>query len=265
MSPDAGPAESRARRRRHFVRTVVRAPDSYGLVLALLVADYVILSLELTGASASVSAVVVTVLTSLLAAHTSQVRGRPLRALWIVAAAAVTASLVVAADEGRTGRGVVFSLVAVLVVSSLVAIATRIIRHPDVSAETLLGAICIYVLIGLVFAYADYAVQLLGGHFFAQPGEHSGSDFAYFSFVTMTTVGYGDLSPGGGLPRSMAVLEALTGQIFLVVLVARLVALYSPSRNRGRLATLRDDAAATGGAGGAPEADGPDGSPAAAP
>jgi hypothetical protein len=52
----------------------------------------------------------------------------------------------------------------------------------------------------------------------------------------MTTVGYGDLSPAHGLPRTMAVLEALTGQIFLVVTVARLVALFTPMQRSTRLA-----------------------------
>jgi hypothetical protein len=70
----------------------------------------------------------------------------------------------------------------------------------------------------------------VSGHsFFAQPGQHGPADFAYFSYITMATVGYGDLSPATGLPRSYAVLEALMGQIFLVVLVARLVGMYTPS------------------------------------
>ena len=84
--------------------------------------------------------------------------------------------------------------------------------------------------IGLVFANADYGVQLVSGNsFFAQSGHHGPADFAYFSYITMTTVGYGDLTPATGLPRTNAVFEALLGQIFLVVLVARLVGMYTPS------------------------------------
>jgi voltage-gated potassium channel Kch len=62
----------------------------------------------------------------------------------------------------------------------------------------------------------------------------------YYSYITMTTVGYGDLSPAVGLPRTMAVLEALTGQIFLVVLVARLVSMYQPRIRGARLASLEE-------------------------
>ena len=82
--------------------------------------------------------------------------------------------------------------------------------------------------------------------------------FAYFSYITMATVGYGDLTPATGLPRTNAVLEALIGQIFLVVLVARLVGMYTPSFRWGH--ELHGEAAGlplgAGGAGGAGEAGG---------
>jgi voltage-gated potassium channel len=58
--------------------------------------------------------------------------------------------------------------------------------------------------------------------FFAQPGEHAQSEYLYFSFVALTTLCFGDLSPSVGLPQALTVLEALSGQIFLVTLVARL-------------------------------------------
>jgi Ion channel len=62
--------------------------------------------------------------------------------------------------------------------------------------------------------------------FFAQPGPHQKSEYPYFSFVALTTLGFGDLSPSVGLPQALTVLEALAGQIFLVTLVARLVTLW---------------------------------------
>ena len=103
-----------------------------------------------------------------------------------------------------------------------------------------------------MFANADYGVQLVSGNsFFAQPGHHGPADFAYFSYITMATVGYGDLSPATGLPRTNAVLEALMGQIFLVVLVARLVGMYTPSFRWGHeLGRRPEGAIVEGGAGG---------------
>ena len=91
----------------------------------------------------------------------------------------------------------------------------------------MLGALCAYVLLGLLFAFVYLAVdELREAPFFAQEGPHAQSEFLYFSFVALTTLGFGDLSPAVGLPQALTVLEALTGQIFLVTLVARLVTLW---------------------------------------
>ena len=82
------------------------------------------------------------------------------------------------------------------------------------------------MLLGLLFAFAYLAVNDLSGPFFSQPGPHTQSEYLYFSFVTLTTLGFGDLSPHVGLPQALTVLEALSGQIFLVTMVARLVTLW---------------------------------------
>jgi hypothetical protein len=104
---------------------------------------------------------------------------------------------------------------------------SRVLRHRRVSYETVLGALCAYVLIGLLFAFLYLAVnELRGEPFFAQQGEHVQGEYLYFSFVALTTLGFGDLSPSVGLPQALTVLEALIGQIFLVTLVTRLVTLW---------------------------------------
>jgi hypothetical protein len=91
---------------------------------------------------------------------------------------------------------------------------------------------------GQVFPVLYLAVQeLRDGSFFAQPGPHAQSEYVYFSFVALTTLGFGDLSPAVGLPQALTVLEALLGQVFLVTLVARLVTLWvrqsDPERDAG--------------------------------
>ena len=91
------------------------------------------------------------------------------------------------------------------------------------------GARCALLVraLGLLFAFAYLALDpLLDGPFFAQPGPHQESEYLYFSFVTLTTLGFGDLSPAVGLPQALTALEALLGQVFLVTLVARLVTLW---------------------------------------
>ena len=117
--------------------------------------------------------------------------------------------------------------VGLLVTATLPVTISRVLRHRRVSHETVLGALCAYVLIGLLFAFLYLAVnELRSEPFFAQPGEHEQGEYLYFSFVALTTLGFGDLSPSVGLPQALTVLEALLGQVFLVTLVARLVTLW---------------------------------------
>jgi hypothetical protein len=104
---------------------------------------------------------------------------------------------------------------------------TRVLKHRRITHETVLGALCAYVLVGLFFAFVYLAVaELRDAPFFAQAGPHQQSEYLYFSFVALTTLGFGDLSPAVGLPQALTVLEALFGQVFLVTLVSRLVTLW---------------------------------------
>jgi hypothetical protein len=225
---EPGP-ETEARRSspRGLLRLAARAPDSYGLLLVLLIVDYTALTVTWTGSVALVVRSVLFGLTVLLAFHTS----RPPRRVQVLAQAGVAivvlAAVVAAAHGGSTVTGSVVLFTSVLVLASPIVVGWRILHHPQVTPETILGGVCIYILIGMVFANVDYGLQLVSGKaFFAQAGPHGLPDFAYFSYVTMATVGYGDLSPAPGLPRTSSVLEAVTGQVFLVVLLARLVSLY---------------------------------------
>jgi voltage-gated potassium channel len=118
-------------------------------------------------------------------------------------------------------------LVALLVTATLPVTIMRVLRHRRVTHETVLGALCAYVLVGLLFAFLYLAVdEVRGAPFFAQEGPHVQSEYLYYSFVALTTLGFGDLSPSVGLPQALTVLEALSGQVFLVTLVARLVTLW---------------------------------------
>ena len=97
-------------------------------------------------------------------------------------------------------------------------------RHPRDRARRPVLSTCF---VGLLFAFVYLAVdQLRDAPFFAQPGPHQQSEYLYFSFVALTTLGFGDLSPAVGLPQALTALEALLGQVFLVTLVARLVTLW---------------------------------------
>jgi voltage-gated potassium channel Kch len=101
--------------------------------------------------------------------------------------------------------------------------------------ETVMGAICIYVLIGMCFSFVYSAIGLFEGTFFVQTKHASLADYLYFSFVTQTTVGYGDFSAAGGLGRALAAFEAMLGQLYLVTVVAVVVSNLAGRARRGRL------------------------------
>jgi hypothetical protein len=105
-----------------------------------------------------------------------------------------------------------------------VVIARSILRRGVIDVHTVLGALCIYVFIGMLWAFLYNAIGALGSEpFFVQTRNVTTADYLYFSYVTQTTVGYGDFTAATGFGRALAVLEALTGQIYLVTVVALLV------------------------------------------
>ena len=85
------------------------------------------------------------------------------------------------------------------------------------------GAVCIYLLIGLFFAQVYALEDAVESPFFAQEVDPSAVDYTYFSFVTLATVGYGDLTAAGDVGRITAITEALLGQLYLVTVVALVV------------------------------------------
>lgn len=103
----------------------------------------------------------------------------------------------------------------------------QIFRPGRVSHLRIQGAIAVYLLFGVLYAHGYHIVSILQpGSFNGTPGELSNvSGWAYYSYVTLTTVGYGDITPVSQVARTLSVGEALTGQLYLAVLIARLVAM----------------------------------------
>jgi Ion channel len=132
-----------------------------------------------------------------------------------------TASVV---ERGPSGYVVRFILATALVTATPLIIARRLAKHPVVSVQTITGALCVYVLFGLFFASMYRLLSLFGlDPFFTQTAHPDAADYVYFSFVTLTTVGYGDLTTTHNLARMLAVTEALLGQFYLVTVIAVLV------------------------------------------
>jgi hypothetical protein len=95
-----------------------------------------------------------------------------------------------------------------------------------------IGAICVYLLFGMLFLFLYSVAATLGsGPFFAQGTDGTRSIRLYFSYVTLATLGYGDYTPAGGIGRTLAIVEAIFGQLYLVTVVAVLVSSFG--RRRG--------------------------------
>jgi hypothetical protein len=126
-----------------------------------------------------------------------------------------------------------FHVLAILLLSFTVAvILIQIFREPTVSADSIYGAFCCYLLIGLVFGNVYCMIETAlpgsfrgGEQFAAQIQEADRRHFLldYFSFITLTTVGYGQITPANDVARGVAVVEAIAGQFYIAVLVAELI------------------------------------------
>ena len=156
---------------------------------------------------------------------------RTLRVLSIAAAALSTVfSLTRAISETPTTIGIAALATMMVIVITVLAILIRLLSHTEVSTSTVMGAFLGYALVGFAAAYLYIAVDAFSSEPFFAQGPQPQSAYVYFSLVTLTTVGFGDLTAGADLAQRLVVIEALAGQVFLVVLVARLVSLWAPPR-----------------------------------
>ena len=120
--------------------------------------------------------------------------------------------------------GVISAVCCLLYFIAPFSIVRHLVFRPKVDTETLLGAVAAYLLIGMFFAFAYKAAGEFGSMpFFGADGKGSLSQDLFFRFVTMTTVGYGNLVPAANPGQTLAVLEAVIGQLFLVVAVGKII------------------------------------------
>lgn len=147
---------------------------------------------------------------------------------WIVLFLGVAGAIVQALSENKALRVVGAAIFIVLLFASLPLILRRLVTHRQVTAETIVGALCAYLLIGMDFAVLNVLFSVAEGHsiiasIVAPDAAITRGDFYYHSFMTLTTVGYGDFIPATGSAKTLALLEGILGQLFLITVVARLV------------------------------------------
>ena len=226
--PEAAPAEKPP----HFA-------DSYGLVLVLLILSYFVLAVAGDFSYGRTLTLVVLAATTWLALRASQVERRLLRyAMALIPVVTLAAIVLGLFGSEELAQGVATALTALLVVAAPVAIVKRLATHPVINLNTFYGAVCVYLLIAMFFASIFSLTGVLSGDpFFAQvqpPQEAGALDYLYFSLVTITTVGYGDLTAVGGVGRMMAVFEAILGQLYLITVVSLVVQNLGEARRKNK-------------------------------
>jgi voltage-gated potassium channel len=117
----------------------------------------------------------------------------------------------------------------------VVAILAHVFKSTRITRETIAGAVCAYLLIGAMWAHVFSVIENVSPNSFAdnsieayaasgpEPMRNRADRFTYFSFVTLTTLGYGDITPMTRAAKNLAALEAIFGQLYLAILIARLV------------------------------------------
>lgn len=222
-------AASRHRREDRWRGRAEQARDAFGLVLVLVLLTYVATSLLDNRGWQAVVIVIATSATSVVALVSSHSKPGMVRAgIWI--SLATTLLVVIAAVTGaHVWLNIASATQIILLAVAMLAVLRRVVTTAEVGSRTILGALSVYAVFGLLFTYLYGLIdRLQTTPFFEGHPDPAGSDFIFFSYTTLTTTGYGNLVPNGQPGEMVAGLEMMIGQIFLVTLVAGLVSLWRP-------------------------------------
>ena len=222
-------------------------PDRYGTLLLLIVLTVMTSVVLRQHRWERLTGVALVCLMLVFALRTSQATRSLQRAALVFAPIVVIASAIATAGDPDASRihGAIAVTMTAMLLMVLIAIVNRLSRHLTISWDTVLGALCVYLLIGMVFATAyQVAGHAQGRRLFVQQNGFDNVDTIYFSLVALATVGFGDLTMRSDVTRILAAIEALLGQIYLVTMVAVLVSNLGRRRGRGRggAAPTGDDA-----------------------
>ena len=210
----------------------------YGLLLIVIVSVFAIQGIATPEAWEQALVTAILGFTLLLALAVARVRPWVMRVAVLVTVGVLTLSIVEAV-LGNIDHGPTEIANAMLVILAPPAIAAGVVRslraRETVTLEAVFGVLSVYLLLGMFFAYLYGAIDRFGGApFFAQNVSINTARSIYFSFTTLSTVGYGDLTARSNLGHTLAISEALVGQIYLVTIVSLIVANIGRTRSRPR-------------------------------
>jgi hypothetical protein len=202
------------------------AGHRYGVVLllAVLTVVFLVVAPERAGSRAVALALSGAMLLTVVVTSRSPLDLRRRAAGTLVLGTALLAlAVAVAVVPGWVGS-LVAGLLLLVTLGELVRGLVRLLREQGVTPQAVAGALAVYLLLGVVYAIAiGVAARLHDGPYFAQGIDGTTSQQAYFSFTSLTTTGFGDLTAATRGGRALTVVEMLTGQIYLVTVIALLV------------------------------------------
>lgn len=222
-------AATRARRRERWVQRAEKVRDAFGLVLLLVLATYVLTSLLANHGWSAVILTIATSATSVIALTSSHARPGLVRSAIALSGLTIVLAAIAAISDDRLWLNFASVVQITLLAIAMGAVLQRVVTTAEVGSRTILGAISVYTVLGILFTFLYGTIDRIQGTPFFEGVPHpAGSDFLFFSYTTLTTTGYGNLVPGGQPGRMLSGLEMMIGQIFLVTLVAGLVSLWRP-------------------------------------
>jgi hypothetical protein len=228
-------ASRRARQRERWLQRAERASDAFGLVLALVLITYVLTSLLENRGWDAVVLTVATSATSVVALVSSHARIEAVRIALLLSAVTVVLAAVGAASDDHVWLELASLIQVSLLCVAMGAVLRRVVTAGEVGSRTILGALSVYAVLGILFTFLYGAIdRIQDGPFFEGVADPQGADFIFFSYTTLTTTGYGNLVPGGQPGQLISGVEMMLGQIFLVTLVAGLVSLWRPGERLKR-------------------------------
>jgi Ion channel len=218
----------------------------YGVVLVLVVLSFVVQIAAPDDDLTRLLIVWLQAITLVLTIRIAEASRAIVRVGAALAALVAVAAPVMWAVHGSIPKGAAAITTALLVGIAPAVIAAGLVREQRttgaVTVEALSGVLSIYLLVGMFFSFLFAAVSVLGdAQFFEEVAAPDRADFLYFSYTTLTTTGYGDFTAATDLGRTLAVTEALIGQIYLVTVVALIITNLRPRRGDGRAAAAEED------------------------
>jgi hypothetical protein len=228
-------AHAGARLPRVDTPTARRGEHRYGVVLGLVLASVVFQIAAPETDWARLVTIGLGAVTVMAAVHMAGAHRAVVRAGATLAGVVTAGSLVYLLAAGEVPEAVSAVVNGLLVAVAPATVAAGVLRQlraeREVNFHTLGGVLAIYLLIGMFFSFCYGAIDRIeSGHLFAQTAHATRSDELYFSFVTLSTVGFGDLTAESELARTVAITEALLGQIYLVTVVALIVGALAAQR-----------------------------------